>query len=177
MWDPRSGECTGIVSPGHNGHAEAGITCMAFGHDSSVVATGGVEGEVVISNLATAKPVARFAEHADSIEGVAFANGLQLLVSVSMDGTAAIWDAATGVRRGTCKHPEGVVGVAMQRRGPLFATACLDGAVRVFDVRDAREVHVLGGHQAAVQAVEWAPDDVHVVAGGDDATVRVFKCS
>ena len=177
VWDPKSGDCTATVLAGHNGHSETGITCLAFGADSSIVATGGVAGEIVISNIANGKPVARFAEHTDSVEGIAFANGLQLLVSVSMDGTAVVWDTAARVRRGTRKHPAGVVAVAMQHKGPLFATACLDGAVRVLDVRDAQEIHVFGGHQAAVQAVDWAPDDVRILAGGDDCTARIFKCS
>ena len=174
-WSPRSGECTAVIPSGHMGHSEAGVTCLAFSSDSTLVVTGGVDGSLVLSNVATGKPVAQVLEHTDSVESVAFAATLPLVVSASMDGSAVIWDKSSGARRGSCVHPAGVVAVAMQHTGPLVATACLDGAVRVFDVRSAQLVATFGGHTAAVQSLAWATDDVHIASGGDDHTVRVFE--
>jgi angio-associated migratory cell protein len=175
-WNPKAGECTATIPAGYGGHSDAGATCLAFSADSTLVATGGVDGSVVLSNVSTGKAVAQLLGHRDSVEGVAFAHGLQLVISGSIDGNVIIWETTVGSRRGTCAHPAGVTAVAMQHRGPLFATACLDGVVRVFDVRSAQAVATFGGHTAPVQAVAWAPDDAHVASGSDDHTVRVFQC-
>jgi WD40 repeat protein len=138
------------------------------------VVAGGVDGSVVMSTIASGKPVAQVKEHGDSIEGVAFARGLPLVVSASMDGQVIIWDTSAGSKRGVCEHPDGVVALAMQHRGALFATACIDGVVRVFDVRTAQLVTALRRHQDTVQAIAWAPDDVHLLSGSDDHSVCIY---
>jgi angio-associated migratory cell protein len=176
-WNPKTGEATGIIPAGHGSHDESGVTCMAFGADAAVVATGGVDGAVVLSNIATGKSVAKLEQHSDSVEAVAFANGLPLLVSAGMDGEAIIWDTAARASRAVCSHPGGVVALAMQHKGPLFATGCLDGVVRVWDVRDGRCVRELGGHTEAVQCLAWALDDQHLVSAGDDGHAILFALS
>ena len=175
-WNPKTGLCTTTVAAGHLSHSAEGCTCVAFSHDSQLVVSGALDGSVVLSNVATGKPVAQVKEHRDSVEGVSFANALPLVVSASMDGTAVIWDTTAAAKRGSCAHPAGVIAVAMQNQGPLFATACLDGAVRVFDVRTAQAVATYGGHTGAVQALAWAPDDSHIASAGDDFSVRIFQC-
>jgi ribosome assembly protein SQT1 len=176
-WNPKTGECIATIAASPLTHSVDGITCMAFSADSTVLVTGGVEGSVVMSNIASGKPVAQVKEHTDSIEAVAFAHGLPLVVSASMDGKVIIWDIGAASMRGVCELPDGVVALAMQHRGPLFASACIDGAVRVFDVRTAQLVTTLRGHKEVVQAVTWAPDDVHLMSGSDDHTVRIFEVS
>ncbi len=60
---------------------------------------------------------------------------------------------------------------------PLVITACLDGVVRVWDVRTGVCQHELGGHQEAVQDVCISSDGRMVLSGSDDQTARVFMLS
>eukprot|EP00892_Ulva_mutabilis_P005181 jgi/Ulvmu1/3034/UM015_0074.1 len=173
VWNPKTGACMHVMAPGHGAQTDAGITCLAFAEDPAVVAAGGVNGAVVLYNVMAGKPVAKMEMHTDSIEAIAFVRGLQLLGSCGLDGKAVVWDLTTHVPRCTCEHPDGVTCMAVQPGGPLFATGCLDGAVRVFDSRDGRVVDELGGG-SAVQTVAWAADGRRLASGSDDGVVRVY---
>lgn len=58
---------------------------------------------------------------------------------------------------------------------PVAATACLDGGVRVWDMRSGACMRHWTGHVAGVQCVAFTCDGRHVVSGADDNTVRVFS--
>ena len=65
--------------------------------------------------------------------------------------------------------------MSMQARGPLFATGCLDGILRVWDVRSSECVAKMGGNKEAIQALEFGPDDEHILTGGDDGFARIYR--
>lgn len=56
-----------------------------------------------------------------------------------------------------------------------MATGCVDGVVRVWDLRTANCVRQLHGHRAAVQDLVMSPDGSMVLSGADDAVARVFS--
>jgi ribosome assembly protein SQT1 len=56
------------------------------------------------------------------------------------------------------------------------ASACLDGGVRLWDLRTASCVKTWWGHAAGVQDVCFSSDGSMVLSGSDDDTARVFKC-
>jgi WD40 repeat protein len=57
----------------------------------------------------------------------------------------------------------------------VVATACLDGRVRLCDLRTGAVARKLRGHQGAVQDVCFSPDGRQVLSGSDDGTARVFS--
>jgi WD40 repeat protein len=67
-----------------------------------------------------------------------------------------------------------VTRMAWAAGAPLVATGCLDGAVRVWDLRTAGCVKELHGHSSAVQDVAFSADGSMLLSGADDATARVF---
>jgi ribosome assembly protein SQT1 len=55
------------------------------------------------------------------------------------------------------------------------ATGCVDGVVRLWDLRTAACVKTLRGHSAAVQDLTLSPDGSMLLSGGDDAVAQVFS--
>jgi angio-associated migratory cell protein len=184
IWDPKTGEAAAVVAAGHGTHdAAGGATSIAFAPDGAAVATGGADGAVVMVSITSGRAVARLhGVHDDGIEALAFVGegaagaggAAPLLVSGGLDGRAVVRDVHAGTTRATCGHPAAVVALAPQHAGPLIATACTDGAVRLWDTRTAACVRTLGGHRAAVQCVAWSPDDARLLSGSDDCTACVF---
>lgn len=172
-WNPKTGACSHVVASGHASHNDKGITCIAFAEDPTVVATGGVDGAVVIHNIANGRAVAKLEQHEDSVEGVAYVPGHNMLISAGMDGKLVIWDAAALAPRGVCKHQLGVTCISVWTGGPLVASGSVDGAVRVFDVRTGEMVAELGGGDA-VQSVCWT-ESKQLITGSDDGIVRLFE--
>jgi WD40 repeat protein len=81
----------------------------------------------------------------------AFSSDGRLVVTVSLDQTARLWEAETGgeitVRRG---HQGEVFSAAFAPDGRLVVTASRDGTVRLWDVETGREVALLRGHAREV---------------------------
>ena len=79
--------------------------------------------------------------------GVAFSPDGTLLATASRDGTARIWDLATGTTRAVLQgHTDWLTGVAFSPDGTLLATASRDGTARIWDLATGTTRAVLQGH-------------------------------
>jgi WD40 repeat protein len=94
------------------------------------------------------------------------------LVSVEGDGTARIWDAATGdVRHVLRGHDGPVQGCAVAPDASFVVSAGSDGTVRIWDPSTGRERAVLRGHRDEVRDCAVTPDAALVLSGGDDGAL------
>jgi WD40 repeat protein/serine/threonine protein kinase len=84
--------------------------------------------------------------------------------------TKKIWDAATG--KHLCDLPSWTV-VASSSDGQRLATGSLEGTVRLWDTREARELLVLKGLAADVWNLAFAPDGGRVAASSE-GTVMIW---
>lgn len=73
-----------------------------------------------------------------------------------------------------CCATQPITRMAWASQQPLVATGCLDGVVRLWDLRTSGCVKELHGHSSAVQDLTFSPDGSMVLTGSDDATARVF---
>jgi WD40 repeat protein len=48
------------------------------------------------------------------------------------------------------------------------------GEVRVYDVKEAKRLLTLSGHQGSIHAIAYSPDGARIVTGGFDGQVRLF---
>jgi WD40 repeat protein len=77
----------------------------------------------------------------------------------------------------TIRHRGTTHGVAYRPDGRLLATACADGAVRVWEADAGRLAHAFLGHAAAVTAVAWSPDGARLASCSEDGTVRLWNAT
>jgi WD40 repeat protein len=69
----------------------------------------------------------------------------------------------------------GVVRLRCSSRDPLVFTGCLDGGVRLWDVRGGECVREWWGHTNDILDLTIASDDSLILSASDDATVLVFS--
>jgi WD40 repeat protein len=73
------------------------VRAVAFSPDGQTVASGGVDGKVVVWNVEKGPPIQVVAAHGDEVTGLAFSRpDGRLLASASYDGTVRLWDVSTG---------------------------------------------------------------------------------
>jgi roadblock/LC7 domain-containing protein len=116
--------------------------------------------------------------HTDRVHGVAFSPDGGLLATASVDGTAQLWDLASGehVRALTLtSRPGAVNGVAFSPDGRLLATASWDKTARLWDPTTGEQLHTLADHEGAVWGVAFSPDGGLLATASGDGIARLWN--
>ena len=106
------------------------------------------------------------------MNNVTFSPDGQWVATASDDGSARIFDPATGTERSRLTHDGWVNWVAFSPDGQWVATASDDGSARIFDPATGTERSRLP-HPAAVNAVVFTPDGQWVATACDDGSARI----
>ena len=117
-------------------------------------------------DLAEKRAVRALKGHDRGILCAEFAADGRRLFSGGYDGRLRIWDVETGTQIGEFAHTGSVTDVALTPDGRLAVTACVDRAVRVFDLVDKKKLKEFARHQDIVWSVAVSPDGKFVASGG-----------
>ena len=90
LWDVKSGKRLGVLASKENGH-KAEIVSMAFSDDGRYVATGDVQGMVVLWNMKDRSVVRRIKAHTGEVNHLVFIPGHDELASAGVDGAVMLW--------------------------------------------------------------------------------------
>ncbi|MBL8748011.1 MAG: protein kinase [Planctomycetes bacterium] len=117
----------------------------------------------------------RFVGPRDSIEAMAIDPGERLLLAASRDGTAWLWELATGTTvRVVADHTAALVSCAFAPDGRRFATTSLDGTARVF-ATDGSGTPLVLRHEHAVGAVAFDPAGERLATFAADGCTRIWN--
>jgi WD40 repeat protein/tetratricopeptide (TPR) repeat protein len=109
---------------------------------------------------------------------VSFSADGRLVVTASTDGTARVWDAATGTQvGGVLQHAGSTVVASFTPDGQRVFTLSTDGAVRIWELGLAGEAYRAVKHPAAVQTAAFSPDGRWAVTASVDGTAHVWDLS
>ena len=98
------------------------------------------------------------AGHTGSVVSAAFSPDGTRVVTASDDGTARIWDAASGEELTLLRgHSGWVVSAAFSPDGTRVVTASYDGTARIWDAASGKELARLRGHTGAVTCGRLQP--------------------
>ena len=115
------------------------------------------------------------ANHSRGVWTVAFSHNGELLATAGADGTARIWDPATGKQlRSFEGHAREIRGVAFSRDGKSLATASYDGTARVWDVKTGGSKR-FEGHSHYVRGVAFSPDGSLLATASQDKTAILWE--
>ena len=96
-------------------------------------------------------------------------------VTDNADGTATVWDAATGKELLSLSgHSSYIRGLAFSPDGRRIATASADRTAKVFDAATGKLQVTFRGHLASVLSVAFSPDGQRLVTGSADHTAKVW---
>ena len=111
--------------------------------------------------------------HAGPLTSIAYSNDGKWLASASQDGTARLWETATGREIRTFKgHVGAVTSVAFSEDAKYLATGGADNSARLWKVEDGKEVHDFRAHTEAVNCVVLSGDGKWLITGSEDKTAR-----
>jgi len=117
--------------------------------------------------------------HTGEVRRVAITPDGKIIATASEDGTARVWNKATGVCMTTLKgHHAGLRSIALRDNGKMIITSSWDNSIKTWDGVAGQCVgsFVLVGHRGFCEAVVSA-DGNTVVTASMDKTVRVWNRS
>ena len=181
IWDAARGATLDVFR-----HGGGSVSAVSFSPDGQRILTASAATQVW--DLKTGAKLAGLG-HGDLDESAAFGPDGERVVTAGYDGTARVWDAASGRELETLSgHTGPLFGAAFSPDGKLIVTASDDGTARIWDAEDDPMLEVLrprkpiGGSTLAplypwddLEDAAFSPDGRLVVTAGYDGTTHVWS--
>lgn len=155
---------------------EKGIAVLAFSPRGNLLATGSTD-----KTARLWRPNGRLVHvlpQRGHILGLTFSRNGATLVSTSQDGTAAVWDVATGVRELLLTGATGAANAAaISPSGSGYAVAFADRDARIYNSVDGRLLAPLAGHGDSVTSIAFDSAGRTIATGSDDGTIRIWDAN
>ncbi len=113
--------------------------------------------------------------HRDYVMSAAWSPDSRYLATASFDGTAIIWEPASGRMLRTLKgHSDSLTGIDFASGGGVVATASFDGTAKVWEASTGELLLTLSGHADWVMGVAFHPDSAWLATASYDGTAKLW---
>jgi WD40 repeat protein len=149
---------------------------MAVSADGKLLAYGGFDRTITLCSVETGKVVGRIENPSAVTQGLAFAPGGRLLALGCYPG-ARVYGVASGkeLRHLDAAPPASCAFLAFSPDGKTLAAVSQDGALRLWDVIEGRELNPPVGHARNVQHLVFLGDGKRLVSFGGDARLLAWE--
>lgn len=165
---------TGAVSNTFSGHTDR-VNAVAYSYDGAFLATGSHDFTAKLWNTASGVCINTFAGFGNYITSVALSADATRLLAGSFGGAIRVFDTVTGlVVWGLPPTPFlAVYGVAFSPDASLILTGnSISGHLWDADGLDHMADYI---HLGQVLSVDYAPDGLSVLTGGEDGSTRIWR--
>jgi len=115
--------------------------------------------------------------HSDEVIGCTLHPSGNFLVTASKDRTWAFYDITTGICRqrvGDSKIEGGFTRVSFHPDGLILGGGTSDSLVRIFDVKEQKNVANFKGHTGAVTGISFSENGYYLASADEQGTVKLW---
>jgi WD40 repeat protein len=142
--------------------------------DGARLVTSGRDGAAAVWDLASGAKLVAFAGHAGSVRRATLRPDGARLLTAGVDKTVRIWDAATGKELRSLAHVAPLMSAQWAGGGAWVASIDEQGATRVFDAEDGREIGSVAGNGRGVD-IAVSPDGRTLARAEEDAKMFLYR--
>ena len=176
IWDPAPMRL--LHTLGHG----SGVFSIAFSKDSTVIAHGGGDGQVILQDMTAMPPKTKETCKVAStpLMALALAPNMKWFVTGGSDARIYLWDLSANPPKeltGANAHPGGIHALGISAEGKTIASGGADKTLRLWALVNNRlqEKASLEAHAGALLSLAFHPlEEKTLVSGGDDGTIRVW---
>ncbi|MCX7016493.1 MAG: MBL fold metallo-hydrolase [Candidatus Sumerlaeota bacterium] len=118
------------------------------------------------------------AEHESYVSSVAFSPDSRLLATACWDGTARLWDVASGKKAQSLVHHQmALTSVAFSPDGRWLAVGSDDTTVTLWEAATGRLAHTLDDHASYVLSVAFSPDGRRLATSTAHGKIKIWDVS
>jgi WD40 repeat protein len=150
-----------------NQRVHSGAEALHFDSASSLLASGGWDGEVAVWRVGEAKPLLRFEAHESHVQGITFAK--RWLLTAGSDGLLKVWDPSGAP---IAEQDTGTPIDKMIANGDRVVTAHRDGTLRFWRLPHLEPEGEILLHDGSVASLSGHAPSGRIASGGYDG--RVF---
>jgi len=171
LWET-FGECKNVLTL--KGHANAVVEVHWLGAENAVSAS--ADKLVALWDVKTGGRIRMYKGHTSFVNSCCPAADAPLIVSGGDDSVARVWDTRVRTCQSVLDHPLPVTAVSTSADGKEVYTGCVDGCVRVYDLRksDGEPKLKLRGHDDIVTGIALSPDGQRLLSNAMDNTLRCW---
>lgn len=154
----------------------AGVTCVAFSPDGSLVATGCEDCMVRIWDADSGQILHSLADHTSPITGVAFSPHGSTIITSSLDAGMLLWNVLTGQvihEFGEARYA--LDDAAFSPNGKYIAARSEDKFVRIWDVATGEMVTVIAGHSDWIGGFAFSSDSKQITTLSSEH-IEIWGC-
>ena len=180
LWNVADGQLIRTLS-GHTGW----VNSVSWHPDSKQLASGGEDKKLKVWDVDLGEVLWEKTEHRERVASVDWSGSGEWIAVGEGDRAVKLWRVSDRAAFPLGEHETGngdnsVVQVNSVRFSPdsqrLLSTG-EDGALRVWQVEEGRQLNILRGHRGSVQGASWYPNGDVIASAGKDSGIRLWQLS
>ncbi|HLG33418.1 MAG TPA: WD40 repeat domain-containing protein [Bacteroidia bacterium] len=156
--------------------AQSTVYSLCFIAQKNLLVIGELTGASHVIDLKSKNEIKNITLHKAGVFDIKYSPNNNFFLTTSGDGTFAAWDADTFqliIQQKLCDAK--VRSVDFNKEETLIAFACGDGTISLYDSKSLKEFQRLDAHELSTNCVKFHPDGKHLLSGGRDAHLRIWK--
>jgi WD40 repeat protein len=149
---------------------------LAFSPDGKYIAAASNDRTANVWDVETGQKLLTMSGHTNRVLSVAFSADSSRLITASADQTVKVWNVSASSEAKTFQHPDQMLGVAFGSDNRV-AGASYDGTAVLWDASNGETIHILTGHQSAINGIAFSPDGKKVATASWDGTAKIWDAS
>ncbi|CAD8141735.1 unnamed protein product [Paramecium octaurelia] len=154
------------------------LTCSDVNRDSTLVAFGGDQGEIIVFQISSVDINFSLSGHKEQISQIQFSTDGKQLVSCSWDKTIRLWNIQqkSQISQTAFILKPKVYSLCLVNNSTLALTGFADGLVQLWDLENSDStIDVNKGHQAEITCAIFSFDGKFIISGSADKMIKIWN--